>query len=112
MHRDVYDAISPSGLLNGSAKDQVVIVTGAGRGIGRAQAIAFAQAGAKKVVIAARSSHELDEVEQEIVKVANHTTVMKVVTDVTDEQSVNKLFEHTGDVTSTIIQLSTYPHRN
>jgi NAD(P)-dependent dehydrogenase (short-subunit alcohol dehydrogenase family) len=105
MHRDIYDAISPYGSLSGSAKDQVIIVTGAGRGIGRAQAIAFAQAGAKQVVIVARSSHELDEVEQEIAKVSNHTNVMKVAVDVTDEESVKKLFEQAGDVTGTIIQL-------
>jgi threonine dehydrogenase-like Zn-dependent dehydrogenase len=98
VHHDIYSTISPSGALAGSAKGITVVITGAGRGIGRAQAIVFAQAGAKRVVIAARSSHELDEVEGEIKKVARATEVVKVITDVADEGSVKNLFEKAGDV--------------
>ncbi|MBY0371681.1 SDR family NAD(P)-dependent oxidoreductase [bacterium] len=39
-------------------QDKVVVVTGAGRGIGRASAEAFAQAGAR-VVLASRTESEL-----------------------------------------------------
>ena len=42
-------------------KDKVAIITGASRGIGRATALAFAQAGAK-VVLAARTQHDLETV--------------------------------------------------
>lgn len=45
--------------------DQVAIVTGAGRGIGRATALALAEAGAD-VVIAARTQEQLDGVAAEI----------------------------------------------
>lgn len=45
--------------------DQVAIVTGAGRGIGRATAVALADAGAD-VVISARTVEQLDEVVAEI----------------------------------------------
>jgi NAD(P)-dependent dehydrogenase (short-subunit alcohol dehydrogenase family) len=98
VHHDIYLAISPSGALAGSAKGITAVITGAGRGIGRAQAITFAQAEAKRVVIAARSAHELDEVEGEIKKGGEATEVVKVVTDVTDENSVKNLFEKAGDV--------------
>ena len=42
-------------------KDKVAIITGGGRGIGRAIAIAYAAEGAR-IVIAARSTEQLDEV--------------------------------------------------
>ena len=45
--------------------DKVAIVTGASRGIGRACAVAFAQAGAD-VVLAARRQEDLDVVAREI----------------------------------------------
>ena len=44
---------------------KVAIVTGAGRGIGRASAIALAEAGAD-VVLAARTADQLEEVAEEI----------------------------------------------
>lgn len=45
--------------------DQVAIITGAGRGIGRATALALAEAGAD-VVISARTPDQLDEVRAEV----------------------------------------------
>jgi NAD(P)-dependent dehydrogenase (short-subunit alcohol dehydrogenase family) len=99
-HHNIYPAISPApdGALVNSAKGLTVLVSGAGRGIGRAEAIVFAQAGAKKVVIAARSTNELSEVEVAIKGVAPKTEVIKVETDVMDEKSVAALFHQAGEV--------------
>lgn len=34
LHHDVYPAIDPKGKLSGAAEDKVIILTGAGKGIG------------------------------------------------------------------------------
>lgn len=72
--------------------DQVAIVTGGGRGIGRAIALAFAKEGAR-VVICSRTPGELEEVAGELERFGRE--VMAVVADVTDEASVSNLIRET-----------------
>ncbi|KAG9234490.1 putative short-chain type dehydrogenase [Amylocarpus encephaloides] len=55
VHNDSYPAISP---LSQPAINKSVFIAGASRGIGLAMAISFAQAGATKIAIGARSSLE------------------------------------------------------
>ena len=64
---------------------RTALITGAGRGIGRACAVALAQAGAE-VWLAARTKKEIDEVAAEIGKRAH-----AVACDVTDSSSVKEL---------------------
>jgi NAD(P)-dependent dehydrogenase (short-subunit alcohol dehydrogenase family) len=73
VHHAVYPAIDPRGALRGSARDKVVFIAGASRGIGRATAVAFAQAGAKAIYLAARSREALLET-QALVQAANAQT--------------------------------------
>lgn len=72
-HHTGYDAIDPTLALKGSAAGKVVFITGASRGIGQATAIAFAQAGARAVYLAARSQDALEET-RDLVKQANPDT--------------------------------------
>ena len=71
---------------------RVAIVTGAGRGIGRAVAGVFAREGAS-VVLAARSTGELDAVARQIADAGGRASVAP--TDVTDETAVGALVKQT-----------------
>ena len=67
---------------------QVAVITGAGRGIGRAIALAYAREGAK-LALAARSESELQEV---VAAVSEHgTEAIAVPTDVTSQEDTERL---------------------
>jgi 3-oxoacyl-[acyl-carrier protein] reductase len=51
-------------MCDGSLRGRTAIVTGAGRGLGRAMALGLVRAGANVMITAARNQHELDAVEQ------------------------------------------------
>lgn len=75
-----------------SLQNQVAVITGAGSGIGKATALAAAQAGAN-VVLAARTRHPLEEVAHNIIQ--NGGTALVVPTDVGDETQVQRLITTT-----------------
>jgi NAD(P)-dependent dehydrogenase (short-subunit alcohol dehydrogenase family) len=71
-----------------SIENQVAVVTGAGRGIGRAIAIELGKLGAK-VVLASRSRSELEETGREI---GANATVLPI--NVRKKDELQRLFEH------------------
>ena len=73
-------------------KDQTAIVTGAGRGIGRATALAFAHEGAN-VVLAARTVSEIEAVAEEIQKTGREA--LAVPTDVANKSEVQSMVQKT-----------------
>ncbi len=75
-----------------SMKDKIVIITGASSGIGKACAVAFANAGFK-VVLAARDGNKLKELESSLEK--NGADVLSVITDITKEEDCRKLIDAT-----------------
>jgi len=75
-----------------SLQGKVAIVTGAGKGIGRACAIAFAQAGAD-VALAARTQSDLDNVAAEIRALGRRA--IAVACDVSDEKALDHLVAKT-----------------
>ena len=92
-HKDVYPAIDSRTTLAGTAKGKTILITGAGRGIGRAIAQSFAQAGAARVILTSRTQSQLDKVDSEIAKVSSGVKVQKVICDVVNATSVKELFE-------------------
>ena len=75
-------------------KDKVAIITGGGRGIGKAISIAYAAEGAR-VVIAARSAAQLEEVGKEIT--AQGGEALAVPTDLRIREEVENLVQKTVD---------------
>jgi NAD(P)-dependent dehydrogenase (short-subunit alcohol dehydrogenase family) len=92
IHHDIYDAIDPRTTLANKAHGKTILITGAGRGIGRSIAIAFAHAGADRLILTARTATQLDAVANEIKGVSNEVEVIRIPTDVTNESEVNALF--------------------
>lgn len=83
VHRDRYPAIDPRTTLKDSAAGKVVFIAGASRGIGRATAAAFAEAGARAIHLAARSEEALEETRVWVKQVNPDTACTTHVCDVT-----------------------------
>jgi len=77
-----------------SIKDRVAIITGAGRGIGRATAHRFAREGAQ-VVLFSRTAASLNETSAEITRADNRS--LAIVGDVSREEDVHTLFQNVMD---------------
>ena len=87
-HHTQYSDIDPKSALKGSACGKTIFLSGASQGIGRATAIAFAQAGAKAVYVTARSQNLLEETMTKIKEANPQTQCDYMVCDVTDAEQV------------------------
>jgi 3-oxoacyl-[acyl-carrier protein] reductase len=76
-------------------KNKVAVITGGGRGIGKAVALSFAEEGAD-VVVAARTDGEISQVRDDIVRLGRKSEA--VICDVSDEDQVRNLIEQTLEV--------------
>lgn len=81
-------------------KDQVAIVTGASRGIGKATALELAKVGAKVVVNYARSSDAADGVVKDIINAGGEAVALQA--DVSQSDQVDNLIKETLDKYSRI----------
>ncbi|PFA70088.1 2-deoxy-D-gluconate 3-dehydrogenase [Bacillus sp. AFS015802] len=77
-----------------SLKDKLAVVTGAGRGIGRALSIGLAEAGAD-VVLLARTREDLEETAGEIKKLGRKAHILP--TDVTSREDIRKAIAYIED---------------
>ena len=86
-HNEPYPAISPT-LPQLSAAGKNIVITGGGTGIGKATAIAFAQAGAKSVSIIGRRLDRLETAAIAIGEANSSTQVVLETGDVTSRPSL------------------------
>lgn len=91
---------------------KVAVVTGAGRGIGRAIALAYAQAGAA-VICAARTVAEIEQTAQQIMALGGQA--LAIPTDVAQQSAVEQLFQHSvthfGGIDIVVINAGVNPER-
>ena len=73
-------------------KDKIVIVTGAGRGIGKAAAISFAREGAKLVILS-KTEAEIEQACKEIIEFNGQCMAIKA--DVSSEDDVKNVIDKT-----------------
>ena len=76
-------------------KDKIVIVSGIGPGLGQELSTLAAKEGAAAVVLAARTAAKLDVAEQEIKDLGLGTKVLKVPTDISNEEQCAVLADRT-----------------
>jgi NAD(P)-dependent dehydrogenase (short-subunit alcohol dehydrogenase family) len=75
---------------NGSITGKVAIVTGAGRGLGRAMALGLARAGVNVIATAARRGDEIEEVAAASGSLSRGGRIIPVVADVTREAEAER----------------------
>ncbi|KAI0838422.1 putative NADP(+)-dependent dehydrogenase [Hypoxylon sp. FL0890] len=92
-HNDTYAAISPK-RPELSASGKTVIITGAGSGIGRETAIAFASAGAAKIALLGRTAASLQETASLI---PGNTSTLVHAVDITQEKAMQDVAKAVGN---------------
>lgn len=90
LRNDTYPAIDPK---QWDMRGRTVAITGASKGVGRATAISYAQAGASGIALIARSPTDLEEsaklVRESALKCGRpEPQILQLVADTTDEASV------------------------
>lgn len=78
-----------------SVKDKVAIITGGGRGLGRAMAIGLVKAGAKVTITSAKEGIELEDTYKICKEIGGEESILKVQADVTITQDCRNVFEQT-----------------
>ncbi|PSN65350.1 putative oxidoreductase ucpA [Corynespora cassiicola Philippines] len=91
VHNDIYPAINASQNPSLAQLGKKILITGAGRGIGRSTALQYAYASAEAIILCARSTSELDAVASEIRDINSTVKVSSFKLDVTDEAAVKSL---------------------
>ncbi|KAF2270896.1 NAD(P)-binding protein [Lojkania enalia] len=92
VHSTAYPAIDPT-QPSLSAAGKTVLITGGATGIGIEIARSFAAAGASTVILVARRANTLQSASEELSKKYPSTQILAYPTNITDTESVEKLFK-------------------
>ncbi|KAF2417718.1 NAD(P)-binding protein [Tothia fuscella] len=95
FHHTQYPTISPTNPANDQA-GKTVLITGASRGIGYAIAKAFIQANAYQVILTGHRQESLDRAVESLAGLATNTLVKTYVCDLSDENSIEILWQRLG----------------
>jgi NAD(P)-dependent dehydrogenase (short-subunit alcohol dehydrogenase family) len=88
LHTDIYPAIDPTKMPSLSQPSKAVLITGAGRGIGRSIAFRYAESGVECIILCARTLSGLEEVQSVIHKINSGIKVIKLALDISNEAAV------------------------
>ncbi|KAF2441298.1 putative oxidoreductase ucpA [Karstenula rhodostoma CBS 690.94] len=88
LRHDIYPTISAAQTPSLKQPGKVALITGAGRGIGRATALQYARADVAAIILCARTASQLDEVQSEVHKINDSIRVHKFSLDVTEDAAV------------------------
>jgi NAD(P)-dependent dehydrogenase (short-subunit alcohol dehydrogenase family) len=83
-------------MADGKLSGKTAIVTGAGRGLGRAMALGLARAGANVVLTAARNRREIDQVAEEAAKNPSAGKIRQHLADVSREEDCARVVSETA----------------
>ncbi|KAI0141712.1 short chain dehydrogenase [Xylariaceae sp. FL1272] len=89
-HNDLYPPVEYTNPQL-SREGETVVVTGAGSGVGRETAVAFATAGAKHILLLGRNETTLKETESQILQANNNTEITIQVGDVSCEDVIQQV---------------------
>ncbi len=76
-----------------SLSGRVAIITGGGRGLGRAMALGLARAGAHVVITASRERSEIESVANEVLQTGDEDRVLPLIADVAKEEDCGRVVD-------------------
>lgn len=89
--------------MGNELKNKVVVVTGGGRGLGRAMALGFARSEAAGIVVtAAKSPDQIQGVADEVERIAGRGRALPLVADVTKRQDCERVIAETVSTFGTV----------
>ncbi|KAJ5813810.1 uncharacterized protein N7503_000560 [Penicillium pulvis] len=92
-HTTVYPAVDPAGPLKDASSGKVVIIAGAGRGIGKAMAHTFAATGARGLVLISRTKGQLEQTGSEIQSAHPACEIKTFALDISQPDAVQEMFK-------------------